>query len=693
MKQPIRPLALACAGLLALAGCSQQPPPEAAVAAKPATAAPAAVVEPPPLIPRKVLFGNPERALGQVSPDGKWLGYVAPDDGVLNVYVAPREHPDQARVVTHDRKRGVRSFHFAYDGKHLLYPQDEGGNENFHIYSVDLESGKQVDLTPFKNARADIDALSADHPDQVLVNANDRNPKYFDPTLIDLKTGKRQRLIRNDGYAGFTTDRDFHLQLASKPLADGSSEWFRRSGKGWKPYAKVPQADALSTSPLGFTRDGKTLYLLDSRERDKAGLFAVDWSSGKATLVHEDPRADVGGVFADPKTNVIRAVEVDYLRNEWTVLDPAIRKDFDYLKTLGNGAIDVVSESHDDAWWIVVLTRSDASPKYYVYDRAAGKATFWFDVRPALASEKLALMHPVEIAARDGLKLVSYYTLPIEADPDGDGRSTHPVPMVLFVHGGPWGRDEYGYNGYHQWLANRGYAVLSVNYRASTGFGKAFVSAGDLQWGRKMHDDLLDAVDWAVQRGITSKDKVAIMGGSYGGYATLAGVTMTPNEFACGVDIVGPSNLITLLNSIPPYWAAFRAQFTTRMGNPDTEDGRKLLQERSPLTYADRIVKPLLIGQGRNDPRVNVAESEQIVKAMQARNIPVTYVLYPDEGHGFRRPENNTSFNAVAEDFLASKCLGGRYEPIGDDFAGSSITVPAGADLVPGLSAALAAKK
>jgi len=283
--------------------------------------------------------------------------------------------------------------------------------------------------------------------------------------------------------------------------------------------------------------------------------------------------------------------------------------------------------------------------------------------------------------------------LPVEADARGNGKASHPVPLVLFVHGGPWGRDDYGYNAYHQWLANRGYAVLSVNFRASTGFGKAFVNAGDLQWGRKMHDDLLDAVDWAVRQGITSRDKVAIMGGSYGGYATLAGVTMTPDAFACGVDIVGPSNLVTLLNSIPPYWQSIRAQLITRMGDPATEQGRNILHERSPLTYADKIVKPLLIGQGKNDPRVNVAESEQIVKAMQAKNIPVTYVLYPDEGHGFRRPENNTSFNAVAEEFLGNKCLGGRVEAIGGDFAGSSITVPVGADLLPGVGAALAAKK
>jgi dipeptidyl aminopeptidase/acylaminoacyl peptidase len=662
-------------------------------AAPAATQTKAATVAPPPLIPRQVLFGNPERTGGQISPDGRWLGYVAPDDGVLNVFVAPREHPDQAKVVTHDRKRGVRSFYFAYDAKHLLYPQDEGGNENFHIYSVDLDSGKQADLTPFKNARADVSALSPKHPQKVLVNANDRNAKYFDPTLIDLNTGKRERLLRNDVYGGFIVDDDFNLRLANKPLPDGSSDWFKRSGKSWKPFTKVPQGDGLTTSVIGLTRDGKTVYMVDSRDRDTAALFAIDLGSAKRTLLHQDPHADVGNVFVDPKTEVVRAVEVDYLRNEWTVLDPTIQKDFDYLKTLGDGEVNIVSESFDDKFWVVVLTRSDASAKYYLYDRSAGKASFWFDVRPALAHEKLAAMHPVEIAARDGLKLVSYYTLPLETDPAGSGKAAHPVPMVLFVHGGPWGRDDYGYNSYHQWLANRGYAVLSVNYRASTGFGKAFVNAGDLQWGRKMHDDLLDSVDWAIRQGITTKDKVAIMGGSYGGYATLAGLTMTPDEFACGVDIVGPSNLVTLLNSIPPYWASFRAQLTTRMGDPATEQGKTILHERSPLTYADKIVKPLLIGQGQNDPRVNVAESEQIVKAMQSKNIPVTYVLFPDEGHGFRRPENNTAFNAVTEDFLASKCLGGRFQPIGNDFAGSTITVPVGSELMPGLKEALAAKK
>lgn len=679
----LRPLAAFTVFAAFLTACAPEKP-------KPQPApAPAA----PPIIPRQVLFGNPEKATGEISPDGKWLGYVAPDEGVLNVFIAPREHPDQAKVITHDRNRGVRSFSFTYDGKYVLYPQDEGGNENFHIYSVDLSTNKQTDITPFKNARADLAGLSPKHPHEVLINANDRNSKFFDPIRIDLRTAKRTRLIQNDGYAGFTTDDDFNLRLANKALPDGSSEWFKRTKNGWKSFGRVPQGDALTTNAVGFTRDGKTLYMIDSRDRDTAALYAVNWVDGKSEIVHEDPRADVGNIFVNPKTGAVRAVSVDYLRNEWTVLDSSVQKDFDYLKTLGDGDIQIASQSDDDNYWIVLLSRSDASPRYYIYDRAAGKATAWFETRPALSSLKLAPMHPVAIPARDGLTLVSYYTLPTESDPASTGKPTHPVPLVLFVHGGPWGRDSYGYNSYDQWLANRGYALLAVNYRASTGFGKKFTNAGDLQWGRKMHDDLLDAVDWAIKQGITTKDKVAIMGGSYGGYATLAGLTMTPDEFACGVDIVGPSNLITLLNSIPPYWASFRAQFTTRMGNPDTDEGRALLKERSPLTYADQIKKPLLIGQGKNDPRVNVNESEQIVKAMQAKNIPVTYVLYPDEGHGFRRPENNTSFNAVAEDFLASKCLNGRVEPIGNDFSGSTITVPVGAELLPGLTDALKAKK
>jgi dipeptidyl aminopeptidase/acylaminoacyl peptidase len=370
------------------------------------------------------------------------------------------------------------------------------------------------------------------------------------------------------------------------------------------------------------------------------------------------------------------------------VLDKTVQKDVTALeKTLGDG-YEVTNRTLDDSVWTVVTDDAQAPAVAYLYERKSGAVTKLFDQRPALSNAPLVPMQSLELKARDGLTLVSYLSLPPGSDENGDGRPDSPVPMVLDVHGGPWGRDEYGFRADHQWLANRGYAVLSVNFRASTGFGKSFVNAGNKEWAGKMHEDLLDAVDWAVKEKITTADKVAIYGGSYGGYATLAGLTFTPDRFACGVDIVGPSNLNTLLASIPAYWKSFFEELALRVGDPRTEEGKKLLVERSPLTHAAAITKPLLIGQGANDPRVNQAESDQIVNAMKAKNIPVTYVLFPDEGHGFARPNNRTAFNAVAEGFL-SQCLGGRYEPIGNDFKGSSITVPEGAEHVPGLTDSL----
>jgi dipeptidyl aminopeptidase/acylaminoacyl peptidase len=315
-------------------------------------------------------------------------------------------------------------------------------------------------------------------------------------------------------------------------------------------------------------------------------------------------------------------------------------------------------------------------------------AIFLFNNRDDLVDYPLVKMHAPVVESRDGLKLLCYLSLPPGSDPDNDGRPVEPVPMVLNVHGGPWARDAWGLNPYHQWLANRGYAVLSVNYRGSTGFGKQFVNAADGEWAGKMHDDLIDAVQWAVDEKIALEDKVAIMGGSYGGYATLVGLTFTPEVFACGVDIVGPSSLVTLLQNVPEYWMPFMPVMKVRVGDVDTEEGRAELLERSPLPFVDKIKKPLLIAQGANDPRVTQLEADQIVEAMQEKNIPVTYVLYPDEGHGFARPENRKSFNAVTEAFLAEQ-LGGRFEPVGRDFGGATITVPAGADEVPGLEEAL----
>lgn len=645
-----------------------------------------------PLLSRQVLFGNPERSGGAISPDGKWLGYIAPRDGVLNVWVAPADKPGEAKPITNDRVRGIRGFSFAYDGKHVLYAQDQGGDENFQVFAANLETVESRALTP-KGARASIAGLSPKFPGEVLVSVNDRNPKYFDVTRVSLADGAAIRLIENERFTGFVTDEDFGLRFASTQTEDGGEQWFKRDGDGWSEWSVVPQEDSLTTAMSGLNAAGTTLYLIDSRGRDTGALFAFDIASGERTLVHANERADVDGSLVHPVTGEVQAVVVNRLKDEWTAIDPAIQPDLDALaKAAEGGEFIVNSRTRDDARWVVTLARSNRSTEVVLYDRATRTVSPWFDTRPELPDAVLQPMRGVEIAARDGLSLPSYYTLPAGSDPDGDGKPNAPVPMVLLVHGGPWARDFYGFNGSHQWFANRGYATLSVNFRGSTGFGKAFVNAGDLQWGRTMHDDLIDGVRWAVAQGIAKPDKVAIMGGSYGGYATLAGLTMTPKEFACGVSIVGPSNLITLLGTIPPYWGPIRRQFTTRVGDDTTEEGRALLKERSPLTYVDAIERPLLIGQGANDPRVVQAESDQIVQAMQARNIPVTYVLYPDEGHGFVRPQNRISFNAVAEAFLG-QCLGGRVEPIGRDFAGSSITVPTGADGVPGVAAALSTMK
>ena len=642
------------------------------------------------LIARDALFGNPERANVQISPDGKYLSWVAAVDGVLNVWVAPADNPSQARAVTQDKARGIRSYFWSYQPDTLLYLRDSGGDEDFHLYAVDLKTGQAKDLTPFPKTTAQVAGVSPKHPGTILVGMNDRDAQWHDIYKVDLASGNRTLLEKNDAQiAGYIADADYTLKYAQRSRPDGGADVLRRSANGaWEKFDDIPFEDVLTTSPGGLTLDGKTLYFTDSRGRNTAALFAIDVASGKRSLVLEDARADVGGTLADPATGKVQAVSVDYLRDEWKVVDPAIRADLEKLEAIGPGDVSVNTRTLDDKTWIVAYSAAEAPLVYYRYDRGAGTLTKLFSARPKLEGKPLVPQWPVEIASRDNKTLVSYLTLPRSADANNDGKADAPVPLVLLVHGGPWARDSYGYGGYNQWLANRGYAVLSVNFRGSTGFGKDFTNAGNGEWAGKMHDDLIDAVQWAVKQGVTTQDQVAIMGGSYGGYATLAGLTFTPDAFACGVDIVGPSNLNTLLSTVPPYWASFFEQLAKRMGDPRTDAGKKWLTERSPLTRADQIKKPLLIGQGANDPRVKQAESDQIVKAMQAKNIPVTYVLFPDEGHGFARPENNKAFNAVTEGFLA-QCLGGRAEPIGKDFTGSSISVPVGADGVPGLAEAL----
>jgi dipeptidyl aminopeptidase/acylaminoacyl peptidase len=653
-------------------------------------AAPAAVTQADvPVIPRRVIFGNPERAGVTLSHDGKQLAFRAAVDGVMNVWVSPADKPEAAKPITKDTSRGIRQYFWAHTNNHIIYLQDKGGDENWRVYSVDVASGDTKDLTPFDKVAAQIQGVSEKFPNEILVALNNRKAEFHDVHRINIASGTRTLVQQNDAYAGFVTDDDYKVRFAMAFRPDGGMDLLRRTDAGkFEPFESIGADDSLTTQPIGFDKGGQHLYLIDSRGRDTAALFSQDLTSGAKTLLAEDARADAEGVLTHPTEKNIQAVSFNYDRVRWQVLDKATGEDLKYLQGVTDGELSVNSRTTDDTRWIVAYVKDNGPVRYYMYDRPARTAKFLFTNRPALDSTKLAKMYPQEIKSRDGLTLVSYLSLPAWTDPDGDGRPNSPLPTVLFVHGGPWGRDVWGFDPYHQLLANRGYAVLSVNFRASTGFGKKFLNAGNREWAGRMHDDLLDAVNWATAQKIADPKKVAIMGGSYGGYATLIGLTFTPDVFAAGVDIVGPSNLVTLLSTIPPYWKPQIELFATRVGDNRTDDGRKFLESRSPLTRVDKISKPLLIGQGANDPRVKQAESDQIVKAMQSKNIPVTYTLFPDEGHGFARPENNIAFMAVAEAFLA-KHLGGRAEAVGDAFKGSSVTVPQGVDLVPGVKEAL----
>jgi dipeptidyl aminopeptidase/acylaminoacyl peptidase len=641
------------------------------------------------LIPRRVFFGNPDRTNVKLSPDGKQISFIAPHDGVMNVFVGPADNPAAARVVTSDTKRGIRQYFWAYTNNHLLYLQDEGGNENFHLYRVDLATGDVKDLTPEKNVRALPDAPNPKFPTELLVGINDRDPRFHDLHRVNILTGERKLVARNDQFAGFLTDNDDRVRFAQKMTPDGGRTVYKPDGRGgWAEYLTIPMEDTLTSSFVGFDKTGDVAYMIDSRGRDTGALTTIDVNTGKQSVVAADPKCDAGEVMTHPTEHTIQAVRFTYDRGRWEFFDPAVKADFEALGKVADGEISVASRTLDDRKWIVAYLMDDGAVRFYHYDRDSKAATFLFTNRKELEGLPLVKMHPRVIRARDGLNLVSYLSLPAGSDPDNTGVPAKPVPMVLLVHGGPWARDGWGLNPYHQFFANRGYAVLSVNFRGSTGFGKQFINAGNKEWAGKMHDDLIDAVDWAVAQKIAIPEKVAIVGGSYGGYATLVGLTFTPDKFACGVDIVGPSNIVTLLNTIPPYWAPMVQMFKDRVGDHTSEAGKAFLAERSPLSHVEKIKKPLLIAQGANDPRVKQSESDQIVKAMQEKKIPVTYVLFPDEGHGFQRPENSLAFNAVTEAFLA-RHLGGRFEAIGDALTGSTITVPTGAADVPGLTTAL----
>ena len=645
----------------------------------------------PELVDRELYFGNPDKIQVRISPDGKYFSYRAPVDGVMNIWVAPIDEPESAEPITKDTLRGVRFYQWTYKSGLLLYGQDKGGDENWHIHLVDVNEKSDTDLTPQEDIkgpdgkplidpttdkivrpRAQIMSVSRETPDEILIQYNKIDPSQMDVYKVDLNTNEMELVAKDEGFIYVTADNANNVRFAGKMNPEGGQTVFKNENDNWVHYFDVPQEDMLTFGIFGFDKANENAYMIDSRGRDKAALYAFNIETEEKKLIAESETSDIADLMIHPTTYEIQAYATDYLRKEWIALNEETKADLEAIGDFKEGDMTIYFRSNDDNTWILAYDSPQEYLKYYKYDRVNKEVSHLVSSKPEFDDVELANMYPIEIESRDGLKLVSYLTIPKELDVDG--KTSQPAPAVLLVHGGPWGRDNFGYNSLHQWLANRGYVVLSVNFRGSTGFGKNFINIAAQEWAGKMHDDLIDAVNWMVDEKIADKDKIAIYGGSYGGYATLVGLTFTPDVFACGVDIVGPSNLTTLINTAPPYWKSIRDLFIFHLGDPDTEEGRALLEERSPLNRVDSITKPLLIGQGANDPRVKQAESDQIVEAMNQKAIPVTYVLYPDEGHGFARPENNLSFFAVSELFLA-KHIGGRMQEIGDDFEGSSIQI------------------
>lgn len=673
--------AVAALGLLAtVAACGQR------------ERAPAAAPVAPPTIARADLFGEPVRFGAQLSPRGDRVAFLAPRDGVTNLWVMSVGAMDEARAVTDDRARGVRGFSWAADSATLLYQLDEQGVGDVRLYAVDAAGGEPRALTP-TGARAEIVGISAADPGGVVVSLNQRDPSWPDLVRIDLTTGAQTRLVRNGnsaavrGFSRFVLDRQNQVRLGLKTLADGSVEVFARDANArWYSLLTIPFEDSQGSQPLAFDADGRSFLMLDSTGRDRAALVRVDAYTAAKSVLGESARADVSDVWLDPATNAPEAFAANYLRAEWRALDQDAQADIDYLDRQLTGDFSVVSRSADDARWIVVEEGPTVAARSYLYDRgdrANRRLSLLFRHRPGLDQAPLQAMTPVEIEARDGLTLVSYLTLPTGSDANGDARPETAVPLVIVPHSGPWSRDAYGFNAVHQWLANRGYAVMSVNYRGSTGFGEAFLNAGNREWGGRMQEDLIDAVQWAVTNGIAQADRVAVVGQGFGGYAALAGLAFSPDQFRCAASYGAPANLSALVEGAP---ASSRDAWYLRVGDVRSAEGRAALRARSPLQRAGQITRPLLLAMGARDSAATRGEFDVIAQSLRARRVGLTSLVFPEEGADLVRPQNRLAYYAVLEHFLAD-CLGGRAEPAGASLEGAEMVAYDGATSVPGLSA------
>lgn len=607
-----------------------------------------------PLIPRTVLFDNPTKSQIALSPQGTYISYCAPYNGIMNIYIQRRSEYkgfDDPVLITKETV-AVQGYFWSFDETKLFFMRDNDGDENTRLFCIDIKSNIVMPLTP-AGAKARVSYYDEKQPERMLVSLNQRNPAVFDLYELQL-TSKKLTLLEQCPHNGiaWVIDHDGRVRFLYAATDDGGKQLMVRSGNTWIPWVIWNNDDALSSGPWYFSADNSELYCADARECDVAKLVTINCQTQETHVIAYDQEVDVSSCTVQPRTRVLQSVSWTKARDEQQFFDVMYERDYRFACSLDTGDCVVVSRTLDDAHWIVAFEK-DAGPVTYYYINKHSWTVFPLgDHRPALRNYTLTPIEPVTYRARDGLQIHGYISYPAQKERKN-------LPLVLYVHGGPWTRDNWGYNPMVQWFTNRGYICLQVNYRGSLGYGKAFLNAGNKQWSRAMHDDLVDAVQWAIDAGIADAKKIAIYGGSYGGYAALVGATHTPDLFCCAVDIVGPSNLLTFIRSIPPYWRVFLEDMYRRVGNPDTE--ADFLKACSPLFAINNIKIPLFIAQGANDPRVKQAESEQIVAALRAKNIPHTYMLFHDEGHGFAKPHNRLAFMAAAEQFLAEN-LGGHCE-------------------------------
>jgi dipeptidyl aminopeptidase/acylaminoacyl peptidase len=623
----------------------------------------------PGRVPLKLFFDNPKYASAEISPDGKRLAFLAPADNRLNIWICGMGAPlDSARLVTHEKERGISAFSWSRDGRWILYSHDSNGDENFHVFRADPDApdAKALDLTPQEHSRGDIVDLPVETPGQIDVEWNKRDPHYFDAYRIDLTTGAAAVVAQNPGdVESWCADTHGKILGAVALLKNTNTEIRARPDEraAFKPVATYTSDE--SADVYGFSKDGTCLYVTSAKGADLTRLVkmylaagkedvaysidssmvldSIDIGPGHESVIAKDPDFDCAGPVISEWSHTLLGAQFDKERFTYDALDAQFEKDLVTLAMVHDGDVIFGNMTADERKWIVSFNSPTDPGATYLYDRDTGKAQFIFRPRPWLKPEMLAEMKPVTLQSRDGLTLHGYLSLPRGVEPRN-------LPAVLVVHGGPWTRNNWGYDAESAFLANRGYAVLHINYRGSAGFGIKFVDAGDREWGGKMTDDMVDAAHWLVGQGIADPKRFAIYGGSYGGYATLAAMAFRPGVFACGVDYVGVANLLTFMNTIPPYWEASRQLLYKRVGNPRTDEA--LLRSRSPVFFADKIEGPLFIAQGYNDPRVNHAEAEQIVNALRKAGKPVEYMVKMDEGHGFRNPENRLDFYAKMEAFL-----------------------------------------